>query len=288
MLILRDKAYESQMNELGYIVLDFLDRNQIDLLIDLHNQIKRKIGENDLIFQQTGMAGNYRERMPMAESIRNIIQPAIDRLFHPYQLFAESIVTEVSLSDQDNLRQNFTLVNPERDNVCSLWIALNNTVLKNVPIYLVEKSHRLFQNYISASYQNDSIKRLEVESRFIKDIELKEGQVLLFRDRIFYGYRPHIADGESKAITAKIVSPGTVLMYYERVDDYNAVEYKIEPDDVIKYFDELTRREIPESFELSRNLYYRHNNINALKLNIALKKINGEKLSLLEKLQDFF
>lgn len=289
MLIFRDTTNLNKLNELGYIVLDLLDNHQLESLKQLYSQINWNNRPSGAKLNVSSRDCAFEDSLRISQSINEIIRSSVDKLFQKYHLFGGAFIVKTPHSEATfNLHQDYTLVNPEKDILYSMWIPLQDTSVQNGAVFIAEKSHRLFRNYISASYNNDTIKRSDIESRFIKDIEMKAGQVLIFLDSVFHGSSPNQTDNSRMAVTAKIAPEGTDMKYYERVDDYNAVEYKIEPNDLIKHFDDLILRNIPETFVLWRNIYYRHNNINAQKLNIALKKINGEKLSLLEKFQDIF
>ena len=103
-------------------------------------------------------------------------------------LYTETIINKNKTDLYESSRNNFTtelplhqdwnIVNELQDVVYLIWIPIQDVDENNGTLFLIEKSHLLFENYRSGSFPSIRISRQFLPKGKIKTIQLKVGEYL--------------------------------------------------------------------------------------------------------------
>lgn len=280
---------ENKIETLGYATLPLIEEKEIKELLEIYNQIATVDKAEKAKLFVSSRDCDYETSLLISSRIQDILLTSFQKAAKYFSLYGGAfIVKEKNDSNEFSLHQDFTLVNPEKNQTLAVWIALQDISENNGAMFLVEKSHLIRKSYISASYNNARIERKNINPKYIKTIALKAGEALLFSDNIFHGSFNNLSDTKRVAVTARITDKEAPFVYYHKINNHTAGMYSIQPHDLIKYFREFQEGEIPEEIKLKETIPYKHLSLNHKILNRELNKINGNEDGIISKLKRMF
>ncbi|QQR97824.1 MAG: phytanoyl-CoA dioxygenase family protein [Sphingobacteriales bacterium] len=284
--IFLEKKINNDLIDNGYSIVDVLSSNDIKYLLELYKETRTKDNNINNHLYVSSRECDFNTSIQISNKIRELIQPYFQTIAIDFDLYGGAFLSKPKLIENEfSLHQDFTLVEKEKDKMYAIWIALQDTTINNGCMYIVKNSHKLFDNYVSASYNNHKIHRNKISNKYIIDIELKAGQGMIFCDNIFHGSYPNVSSEDRIAITTRIANKGAQFVFYDIADKNTCIQYNIEPHDLIQYFDDFQKGNLPKHLTESRRFHYIHRPITSKYLQIALKynSKNG-KNSTLQKL----
>lgn len=275
------------INNLGYSIIPLLNKEEVENFRKLYQEIASVEKSKDAKLFVSSRDCSFDESIILSDKIRDVIAPKLEEIASNIDIYGGAfIVKPQDFLNEFSLHQDFTLAEREKNQMLAIWIALQDTTEENGAFFLIEKSHLLPQNYISASYNNFKILRKEIDSEFIKTMNLKAGQAIIFNENMFHGSFSNKSTNPRIAITARISDKGAPFVYYQKIDVSTAGIYHIQPFDLIKYFKEFHSGIIPNHLPLIRTVPYIHSPLNGKKLNLELKKIYGKKIGIKDLLKN--
>jgi len=267
-----DKNIKTDLSNNGFAKINPLSQDDISVLIALYNNTKSKKSENACLYVSSREC-TLETSTQIGNTIKDLLQPYFDTIADNFDLYGGAFLSKPKLEKNEfSLHQDFTLIDKEKDAMYAIWIALQDTTIDNGCMYLIGKSHTLFENYISASYNNHKIHREKISSKHVTAIELKAGEGIIFGDDVFHGSYPNATNNERLAVTARITSRDAQFVYHGKADNNTCIQYKIAPQDLIQYFDEFQKGNIPKHIPEIKRFPYKHKPITERSLQTALDR----------------
>lgn len=161
--------------------------------------------------------------------------------FKPY--VASFVVKESNPQGVVPAHQDWSFVDNEADGYCSLtcWVALVDTNLDNGCMGVIRGSHKFMEyNRPSPSPQTPVPLSNHMYSIFpyLKTIEMKAGEVLLFDNRTFHASPPNTSDGVRLAAGVGVTQKDAELVHYYLKPNGKSdtvLKYKVDEDFFLKY-----------------------------------------------------
>lgn len=185
--VFKDVELQKQLNSNGFVVLDFLNDNELNFLIDFY---KNKHPENVNGFYTSTFATdtNYRKEVDLA--IQSQMKRNLENYFIDYKIHCGSFI--VKGADEKSalkMHQDMTLVDESVFTGINIWIPLIDLTKDNGAIELLPRSHRLFKTYRGASLPDiyDGIENCV--HTLMQALYLKAGQAVIFDQSIIH-YSP--------------------------------------------------------------------------------------------------
>lgn len=270
-----DKNINQLLEERGYVTIPLLSTEETARLRGLYESLKTDKKDTNARLFVSSRDCDYDKSMEVSQLIKEILLPHIEKIATHFTLYGGAFLAKPRHDTNEfALHQDFTLTEPAH-RMYAIWIALQDTDEKNGAVFLLEKSHRVLQNFLSASYNNVRIDRKDIHPDFIQTISLKAGQAIIFCDQLFHGSYSNKTNQERVAATARITDKDAPFVYYHKQDDSTAAVYEIAPFDLIKYFEHFQKGNIPEHLTLKYTVPYKHTSVNSKLLNKRLREING-------------
>ena len=281
--IFTNNEHKTSIEDNGYVVLNFLNVEDINKLKTLYNS---RIASQ----QKTGLFESSRHNNPemnnhINQSIQNIFSPHIQNYFKDYTFYGGTfMVKSTKDSTEFPLHQDWNIVDEKKYISLFFWAPIDVTNEENGTIYLIEGSHKFFTNYRSGSYKSQMIERKKIPREFIKTIHLEPGQVLIYQPSIFHGSYKNNTKEDRIVITAMITDKNAPLYNYNKKDETTAAIYKISPTSYLNDIRIINDSKIPTSAELIDIVPYIHPVIDYKKLNNAL---TGKKHGVWKEIKTF-
>ena len=277
----------AHLEQFGYYTLPLLIKEEVNKLLYLFNDTNTGKTQENKQFYLSVRECTTDKSIEISAFIKEIITPKIESLASDFTLYGGAFIKKAgnNLKNEFPLHQDFTLTKPPHS-MYAIWIALQDTTIENGAMFVAPKSHKLFNNLLSSNYNNTTILRKDISEIFIKPIELKAGEAIIFSDKLFHGSYCNSTNNDRIAVTARITSKGAPFVFYQKKDEKRASVYRISPLDLIQYFNDFHQGKIPEHSILEAEIPYQHIVVNSNLLEQELRKVNNmPPLSFIEKVK---
>ena len=240
--LFKDPAVQKFFNEEGYAKISVLEAQEVTLLLDYYKslQLKDEVGFGFHI----SMDVKDKTLVPkILEKIYEVALPKISSHFENAKPFVGSfVIKEVNPMGVVPVHQDWTFVEDE-DQHCSVtcWVTLVDTTLDNGALGVVRGSHNFFRNYRpspSPQVPSPISEHMFTIFPYLKLVEMKAGEALIFDSRTFHGSPPNSSDGPRIAFGIGFTQSDAKLSHFYLKPDGNKnkiLKYKIDTSFFYKY-----------------------------------------------------
>ena len=265
-----DNNLQNKIDEHGYIILNLHD-------IDIVQKIKSLYTETIINKNKTDLYESSRNNRTeinnyINQKLKLIIQPEAEKLFAKSDFYGGTfMVKSNNFTTELPLHQDWNIVNELQDVVYLIWIPIQDVDENNGTLFLIEKSHLLFENYRSGSFPSIRISRQFLPKGKIKTIELKVGEYLIYNPAIFHGSYKNRQKQERVVATAMVTNKDAILTYYHKIDNNNIATYQLSSSSYLNDITQIASGQVPENAVLIETL---QNKITSVDANMLLTKLN--------------
>lgn len=182
--VIRDENIGNQVNSEGYVVKPLLSEKQVTDLVNLYAELHNIDQEDGGMFYSV-YSQNLDYRKEIHNKIGVILKPVLENHFKDYRVLLNSFVVKTSGSKSEfYLHQDTTGLDETKYSPLNLWIPLTDVDEKNGCLGMVPRSHRFFTPYRSISFPAPFDDIQTVVKRYLKPIRMKQGEVLIFDNRL--------------------------------------------------------------------------------------------------------
>lgn len=266
--IFKDDALQKHFAEKGYVIVPFLDEEQIKAA---HKLFTTNFTEPIEGLHPSVSVCQYEARTKISQQVQQIFEVPYARHFDNYEFFFGHFMTKSHINSAEfSLHQDWEIVDESSFFNAQVWCPLLDTAPENGGMFVIEGSHLFFGNVRSGSFGFHSIKRTPELSQHIKPLYVKAGHALIYHNAVFHGSFPNQSNDLRVAIFGSVYSNNATLIHHRKSDVPNHLEhYRIDRDYFLKNLSELERGVRPPKDRLINTLPHH---------NIATSDITAEKL----------
>ncbi len=190
--IFKDKNIEAEFDKNGFVVVDFMGKDEIDFLEKKYYELHDK---NNRGFYATTFLSDLEYRKRVDEVVSSIHNPALERHFENHKNFLGSYVTKNNEPKSDlGMHQDLTLVDEDQFVPVNVWCPLIDINERNGALRLLKGSHRFPRTYraptIPFSYQ-EHVKFLD---KYMTPMYVKAGQAVICSQSTLHDSVPNVSD----------------------------------------------------------------------------------------------
>lgn len=302
MPIFRDEERQRFFEKEGYIVLPLLNETEIEDLKQFYTSLNIK-DEKGFGFHVSMDQTDKEMCRVVREKIWSVVLPKLDEHLKDFKPFVASfVVKDPNPKGVVPAHQDWTFTDGEDDGFASItcWTTLVETSINNGGMGVIKGSHKLMQNpRPSPSPQTPVPLGEHMFSIFpyLKTIDMKPGEVLMFDNRTFHASPPNTTDDIRLAVGVGVTQKDARLIhYYLKPDGLKStmLKYAVDEDFFLKYNNaELARihekGELIQGYELLAELPYRFPTFTSPELVELIKEKGNEfNVPMCEKLSQLF
>ncbi len=267
--LLKDQKLNELLKIQGYVVIDFLDKENIEDLKKLyHDNLPNQLPKG---FHASMYHEDISYRKLIDKGIRIIIQNSLDScLSVDYMaLYANFMVKELGNESSMKLHQDWAYVNEVESTSFAIWTPLMDINETNGAFHVLPYSHNI-QNYVRGPGLNCPIHQMEqiIKQKYLKPIYLKAGQAIIWNHRLAHSSPANKSHQSRIAATAILVpKQQKIVHYYQPSSKAKIEEYEVDNDFYMNYAIG-SRPKITKT----RTFKYRFKNLNEKRL-----ETNGSK-----------
>jgi hypothetical protein len=236
---LNDPETEAQLQDTGYKIAGQLSASETDRLKDLYSQLHNFQKPNGGMFYSV-YSRDLAYRQNVHRGIEEILTPVYSKLFHDYKSVLNSFIVKVSGPESEfSLHQDSTGLDEMKYSCLSVWIPLQDTYTSNGCMCAVPYSHKMFSPYRGISFPQPFDNINDTVRRYLKPIEMKAGEILLFDNRLVHNSVIN-SSGKDRIVIMSGIFPkeASILSCYKDMSDLkNPIELIEQTDDYLLTFE---------------------------------------------------
>ncbi|MEZ4854820.1 phytanoyl-CoA dioxygenase family protein [Flavobacterium sp.] len=190
--IFKDKELELEFDKNGFVIVDFIGKDEIEFLEKKYYEIHKK---NNRGFYATTFLSDLDYRKRVDEVVSSIHNPALENHFENHKNFLGSFVTKNNEPKSElGLHQDLTLVDEDKFVPINVWCPLIDINENNGALRLLKGSHRFPRTYraptIPFAYQ-EHVKLLEP---YMTPMYVKAGQAVICSQSTLHDSVPNVSN----------------------------------------------------------------------------------------------
>ena len=228
--IFNDPALQAEYDEMGYVVVDFLDQNEVMALADTYKKLNGQPTFSSFATSNMSMDTAYRQSV--SDSVISTFTRATEKYLNDCRMFF-GIFTSKQPSNERSLcpmHQDPTYVDESLYTSLTIWVPLIDTNEINGALEVMDRSHLLngsprstlprFPYPEFASHMTEN---------YYKRLDMKAGQAYIGNSKVFHWSPSNMSDTERVAALAWLSeNESTMRCYYQ---DYQ------NPGDIMEVFE---------------------------------------------------
>lgn len=268
--LFNNKELQQNIDTLGYLIIKLSDLNCISQIRNLYNETIANKQKSDLYESSRNNdtdTNNY-----INQQLQDIINPIAQEYFKKISFYGGTFMVKTNKHTTElPLHQDWNIVDEQKDTVYLLWIPIQDVDENNGTIFLIEKSHILFENYRSGSFPSVRISRQYLPSEKVKTIQLKVGEILIYNPAIFHGSYKNNTTSDRVVATAMVTNNDASLLYYHKIDEKSIAAYQLTSQSYLNDITQIANGIVPKGAKLLDTL---HNKTTSISKDMLLNELN--------------
>ena len=234
--ILKDEFLNNVLNEQGFVVVSFLNEEEINSLITFF--------ESGTEEQKSGFTtfavNDYDYRKSVNEQIITAFSRSFNSLLTEYKPFWGNFFTKHPNSEAMPLHADLQYVEEPQHISLNIWCPLVDTSRENGALGVVPGSHKIL-NQMRGTNVTDSYRKFakEIETELGQILEVKAGEAVIYDHRLLHYSLPNNSLEKRLAATLVAVPNGAPLIHYYAVNEGDSLVYKYS----LEYIEDFLRSE---------------------------------------------
>jgi hypothetical protein len=210
--VFTDERLERELTELGYVVVDMLDRDGVAQLAELH------AAECDgdpagLQFTTQYAAGAAKDAI--REGLVRAYRRDLAGLLHPQEVVVAAFITKGRSGDSAiPVHLDWAIVDEMRDRSVNVWIPLCDTHESNGALAMLPGSHRLPLTRRGTDTAPALAAPPELMQERMTLVPMRAGQAVIYDHRTIHGSAANTSGERRVAAVMSLVPAGTALVHY--------------------------------------------------------------------------
>lgn len=215
--ILRDTAYQKQLNSRGYIQFPLLNYQSLESLSEYYNQHQKEEPQH---FYSSSHSINFEFRKQTSDFIKKIVEPNLPSVLKDFKLLGGAFVVKPAHGKGVlQAHQDWNLVDERIFRSYNLWIPLVDVTKENGAVFILEGSHDKLTSFRGPQIPS-VLKNIESDIwPYLKELPMKAGEALLYDHALVHGSPPNNSSLPRLGIVIGIVHQNAELQIYGQEND---------------------------------------------------------------------
>lgn len=254
--ILKNDYLNSVYQEKGYVVIPLINEHCINDAVLFYNKYKPSTIDD---LHPTHSKNEGKNTFLESNEIEMFLKSFLDKWFKNYQYFIGHFMIKAPNSSELRLHQDWSVCDERLYDSAQIWCPLVSTDETNGGLYVVEKSHKFFNNLRSGSLPISFISRTEKLDRIITKINIKAGEAVIYKQSLFHGSFANKTDKDRPVLMAGLFHQNAAMVYPQKVNNSSVEFYNINKQVFLKNLNSLEKGLLPEHLSVnSPQISYEH------------------------------
>ena len=216
--LLEDTELERQLQENGYVVVPFLDAEELDALRDFYQGIH----PNDELptwienIHMTSWCHDLNYKLEVKKRTAEITKSSAERFFHRCRFLNHVFIVKKSgKATVFKVHQDWNVVDESKYRSVNIWIPLWDVNAKSGALWILPGSHRINRPIRGAGYLfPDYGEHLAILEKFAVSVDLTAGQAVIFYHSVIHGSPPNLVNRNRAALAFSALPVEAPLCIY--------------------------------------------------------------------------
>src|ERR1043165_4564815 len=226
--VLRDAALDEKLLKEGYVVVPFLNTDEVTDLVNYFYQNNPQPIEGMFA---TAHVPDVDFRIRMNEHIRQVFARAIESFFINCRPLGGSYVVK-GKGAKGTLypHQDWNIVDEKKYRSFNIWVPLVDLSENNGAIKILPKSHAWLESYRSANISSAYEKVYEQLWQQMITLNMSKGEALIYDHRLLHASGENKSEQLRLATVYGIIPAGAQMYYYHKADENTVEVFESNPD----------------------------------------------------------
>ncbi len=231
-MIFREPGLNKQLDTKGYVVLPFLNQEQVNTLREIYLRYQ----SNSLYFHSTTFFDDLERKKKLSEEVGEVYKNRLETNFTGYRKMGASFLTKPNGEGGFMpVHQDWTIVDESKYGSYTIWVPLQDVNEDNGAITVLEGSHKLTPTLRSPTLPV-VIKDAEPAIRQrMKTLRMKAGEAFIFNHALIHASHLNNSGKDRIAVTFGLVPAEAQLCYYHLNEKNEVEKYEVEDDFFMRY-----------------------------------------------------
>jgi ectoine hydroxylase-related dioxygenase (phytanoyl-CoA dioxygenase family) len=234
--IFKDTALQAQFDRDGYVVMDFISREEVDRISKKFYALHPNLPKG---FYSAAYNPDEKFKEEIFAYTEKIFQPLLDKKFENFKKLGSTFLCKSPGEEgRKGVHQDWTVVDESKFYSCTIWIPLVDTNEENGTIRVIPGSHLFFNHFrsnnIPVTYNNS----IDLLWDNMDSVSMKAGQAFVLNHAVIHGSSANTTNKERLVVAYGIASKEANLVFYYKNPSAN--KDKIEkfemPDDFFQRY----------------------------------------------------
>lgn len=228
--------HQTTFDKQGFIVLPFLQEEEIDILNQYFDELHPHTGQSG--FYSGSYSNDPQYKKNASEKIVKVFSRAYEKYFTDYQPFGAAFLYKVPGANSDlAIHQDWTIVDEEESVALNCWVPLTDINETNGALHIVPGTHYSKIKTLRAPtipfFFSGNDQMLEQASI---PMYVNAGEAVILNQSVVHYSVPNTSDHVRKAITAGVKSAHAQMYFHYKVPEKDTLEVFAMDDDFLISF----------------------------------------------------
>ena len=260
-MIFKDDYRNQQLQNEGYIKLNLNLSEALSSLREIYQKYFERDNIDGLFVSHS--IGDLEKNLSVHNEIVQACSPFIEVVCDNFEIYAAHfMVKSVDVENTLQLHQDWNNVDETSSNSLQVWIPLGTSSAINGGMGVLPRSHKMFNNYRSGSFDIPRIDLGEIKEHIL-DIELNSGEALFFYPSTFHCSYKNQTLEDRIVVLLNIVPKSAQNIYYHK-NNHDVEVYAMNTELLFKNVNQLRKGLRPEGVKLLYKKKYNQKNNRAI------------------------
>jgi hypothetical protein len=210
--ILKNDEKDNLLEQEGYVVIPFLNKEQVQVLIDVYNETHPVAPEG---LYATAHSGDKAFKQMMNDKILEAFSPAIRDAFIDCRPLGGSYIVKYK-GEKGVLfpHQDWNITDEDLHRSFNIWVPLVDTNEQNGALAVLPRSHKLIKSYRGVNIPDPFYKINDYTRKYHTTVPMKAGEALIYDHRLLHASGINATDAARLAVVFGIIPEKAAMRYY--------------------------------------------------------------------------
>lgn len=188
--MLINESKKQALDTHGFVVIDFADKQACHQILEVYKMHQSEIEAHTTNgIHMTNWLPNTSNKLKIKAKLTATFAPLLHKHFEHFKHLNEVFIVKYKHNVSNfPFHQDWSFVDETKHNSYNVWLALQDTNVKNGGLYVIPKSHKINNPIRGAGKLSfDFSQQEQLLKKYAIPIELKAGQAILFKHATIHG-----------------------------------------------------------------------------------------------------
>lgn len=250
--LFKDAKLQAQFDTYGYVIVPFLNSDEIDSLRGYFFQIHPEIPGG---FYSSSFNEDKDHKAGVNQKVEEVFADKADKLFNNINKLGSCFLNkQPGEKGVMPIHQDWTVVDESKFASVTIWVPLQDVNYKNGAIQVIDGSHKFSDALRSPSLIDPYNDIRDGIRKDLKLLPMKAGEAFIFNQAVLHASPPNLSESPRLAVTYGLISEDADLRFFHGTEDGKVEQYAVDKNFFQEYNTQIGER--PKNGKLIKTFDY--------------------------------